>query len=69
LEEDTKNRRADITARKYYKQIEWSRNEKHELPIRGHNQFEILNVLCINQSQLIKLENHRVYHSNTYGKE
>ena len=44
-----KNARAEITHKKYRKQIDWSRNKVRELLIRGHNQFEISNILNISQ--------------------
>jgi predicted transcriptional regulator len=49
LEEVTKNPRAEITHKKYRKQIDWRRNKVSELLIRGHNQFEISNILHISQ--------------------
>ena len=44
-----KNPRAEITHKKYQKQIDWRRNKVRELLIRGHNQFEISNTLRISQ--------------------
>jgi predicted transcriptional regulator len=49
LEEVTKNPRADITDKKYRKQIDWRRNKVQELLIRGYSQYEISNTLHISQ--------------------
>jgi predicted transcriptional regulator len=44
-----KNPRAEITYKKYRKQIDWRRNKVHELLIRGYSQYEISNTLHISQ--------------------
>ena len=44
-----KNPRAEITHKKYQKQIDWRRNKVRELLIRGYSQYEISNILHINQ--------------------
>jgi predicted transcriptional regulator len=49
LEDVTKNPRAEITHKKYRKQIDWRRNKVRELLIRGYNQYEISNTLRISQ--------------------
>ena len=49
MEEVTKNPRAEITHKKYRKQIDWRRNKVHELLIRGYSQYEISNTLHISQ--------------------
>jgi predicted transcriptional regulator len=43
------SRRANITAKKYRKQIDWRRNKVRELLIRGYSQYEISNILHISQ--------------------
>jgi predicted transcriptional regulator len=44
-----KNPRAEITHKKYRKQIDWRRNKVRELLIRGYSQYEISNTLHISQ--------------------
>ena len=44
-----KNPRAEITHKKYQKQIDWRRNKVHELLIRGYFQYEISNTLHLSQ--------------------
>ena len=44
-----KNPRAEITYKKYQKQIDWRRNKVRELLIRGYSQYEISNTLHISQ--------------------
>ena len=44
-----KNPRAEITQKKYQKQIDWRRNKVRELLIRGYSQYEISNILHISQ--------------------
>jgi predicted transcriptional regulator len=44
-----KNARAEITHKKYRKQIDWRRNKVRELLIRGYSQYEISNTLHISQ--------------------
>ncbi len=44
-----KNPRAEITHKKYQKQIDWQRNKVRELLIRGYSQYEISNTLHISQ--------------------
>jgi predicted transcriptional regulator len=44
-----KNPRAEITYKKYRKQIDWRRNKVRELLIRGYSQYEISNTLHISQ--------------------
>ena len=44
-----KNARAEITQKKYQKQIDWRRNKVRELLIRGYSQYEISNTLHISQ--------------------
>jgi predicted transcriptional regulator len=44
-----KNPRAEITHKKYQKQIDWRRNKVRELLIRGYSQYEISNTLHISQ--------------------
>jgi predicted transcriptional regulator len=41
--------RANVTAKKYQKQIDWRRNKVRELLIRGYSQYEISNTLHISQ--------------------
>jgi hypothetical protein len=40
-----KNPRAEITHKKYQKQIDWRRNKVREFLIRGYSQYEISNTL------------------------
>jgi DNA-binding NarL/FixJ family response regulator len=47
-----KNPRAEITYKKYQKQIDWRRNKVRELLIRGYSQYEISNTLHISQSTI-----------------
>jgi predicted transcriptional regulator len=49
LEEVTKNPRAEITHKKYRKQIDWRRNKVRELLIRGYSQYEMSNTLHLSQ--------------------
>ena len=49
LEELTKNPRAEITHKKYRKQIDWRRNKVRELLIRGYSQYEMSNTLHLSQ--------------------
>ena len=49
MEEVTKNPRAEITHKKYRKQIDWRRNKVRELLIRGYSQYEISNTLHLSQ--------------------
>ena len=49
MEEVAKNPRAEITHKKYQKQIDWRRNRVRELIIRGYSQYEISNILHISQ--------------------
>ena len=44
-----KNPRAEITYKKYRKQIDWRRNKVRELLIRGYSQYDISNTLHISQ--------------------
>jgi predicted transcriptional regulator len=44
-----KNPRAEITYKKYRKQIDWRRNKVRELLIREYSQYEISNTLHISQ--------------------
>lgn len=44
-----KNARAEITHKKYRKQIDWSRNKVRELLIRGYSQYEISSTLHLSQ--------------------
>jgi predicted transcriptional regulator len=44
-----KNPRAEITHKKYRKQIDWRRNKVRELLIRGYSQYDISNTLHISQ--------------------
>jgi predicted transcriptional regulator len=44
-----KNSRAEITHKKYQKQIDWRRNKVRELLIRGYSQYEMSNTLHISQ--------------------
>ena len=44
-----KNPRAEITHKKYRKQIDWRRNKVRELLIRGYSQYEISNTLHLSQ--------------------
>ena len=44
-----KNPRAEITYKKYRKQIDWRRNKVRELRIRGYSQYEISNTLHLSQ--------------------
>ena len=44
-----KNLSAEITHKKYRKQIDWRRNKVRELLIRGYSQYEISNTLHISQ--------------------
>jgi hypothetical protein len=44
-----RNPRAEITHKKYQKQIDWRRNKVRELLIRGYSQYEISNTLHISQ--------------------
>jgi predicted transcriptional regulator len=44
-----KNPRAEITYKKYRKQIDWRRNKVRELLIRGYSQYEISNTLHLSQ--------------------
>ena len=44
-----KNPRAQITYKKYRKQIDWRRNKVRELLIRGYSQYEISSTLHISQ--------------------
>jgi DNA-binding NarL/FixJ family response regulator len=44
-----KNPRAEITYKKYQKQIDWRRNKVRELLIRGYSQYEISNTLHMSQ--------------------
>jgi predicted transcriptional regulator len=44
-----KNPRAEITHKKYRKQIDWRRNKVRELLIRGYSQYEISSTLHISQ--------------------
>jgi predicted transcriptional regulator len=44
-----KNARAEITQKKYQKQIDWRRNKVRELLIRGYSQYGISNSLHISQ--------------------
>ena len=44
-----KNLGAEITHKKYRKQIDWRRNKVRELLIRGYSQYEISNTLHISQ--------------------
>jgi predicted transcriptional regulator len=41
--------RANVTAKKYQKQIDWRRNKVRELLIRGYSQYEISNNLHLSQ--------------------
>ena len=43
------SRRANVTAKKYRKQIDWRRNKVRELLIRGYSQYEISTTLHISQ--------------------
>jgi predicted transcriptional regulator len=43
------NPRAEITHKKYQKQIDWRRNKVRELLIRGYSQYEISNSLHLSQ--------------------
>ena len=49
LEEETKNRRANITHTIYQKQIDWRRNKVKQYLIRGYSQYEISNTLHMSQ--------------------
>ena len=49
MEEVTKNPRAEITHKKYRKQIDWRRNKVRELLIRGYSQYEMSNTLHLSQ--------------------
>jgi predicted transcriptional regulator len=49
LEEVTKTPRAEITHKKYQKQIDWRRNKVRELLIRGYSQYEMSNTLHMSQ--------------------
>ena len=44
-----KNPRAEITYKKYRKQIDWRRNKVRELLIRGYSQYDVSNTLHISQ--------------------
>jgi predicted transcriptional regulator len=48
-QDQANNPRANITHRKYQKQIEWRRNKVRELLIRGYSQYEISSILHISQ--------------------
>ena len=43
------NPRANVTSKKYQKQIDWRRNKVRELLIRGYSQYEISNTLHLSQ--------------------
>lgn len=43
------NLRADVSAKKYKKQIEWRRNKVHQLQTRGYSQYEISKLLHLSQ--------------------
>ena len=49
MEEVTKNPRAEITYKKYRKQIDWRGSKVRELLIRGYSQYEISNTLHLSQ--------------------
>jgi hypothetical protein len=44
-----KNPRAEITQKKYRKQIDWPRNKVRELLSRGYSQYEMSNTLHLSQ--------------------
>jgi predicted transcriptional regulator len=46
---EKENPRANITARKYKKQIDWRRFKVRELLIREHSQYEISQIMHISQ--------------------
>ena len=43
------SRRANITTKKYQKQIDWRRNKVRELLIRGYSKYQIPNTLHLSQ--------------------
>jgi len=49
-----RNPRAEITHKKYQKQIDWRRNKVRELLIRGYSQYEISNTLHISQPTIYR---------------
>jgi predicted transcriptional regulator len=53
-----KNPRAEITHKKYQKQIDWRRNKVKELLIRGYSQYEVSNTLQISQPTVSRDINH-----------
>jgi predicted transcriptional regulator len=64
-----KNPRAEITHKKYRKQIDWRRNKVRELLIRGYSQYEISNTLHISQPTISRDINFIRNQTNSASKQ
>jgi predicted transcriptional regulator len=63
------SRRANITAKKYRKQIDWRRNKVRELLIRGYSQYEISSTLHISQPTISRDINFIKNQTNSASKQ